>query len=191
MSKVSLTLSDKGRSERDFYATPPDATRALFEYLELPPTVIWEPACGDGRICKVAEEFGHDFIASDIQTDFGDTADFLTTPQKQSDVLITNPPFYLAADFINHARGLGVGLFAFLLKSQFWHAKKRLPLFRDTRPSHILALSFRLDFDFGKKGGSPVMECLWTVWDNSRQGGTIYDILEKPQAGNHGGHNDN
>lgn len=32
----------------DFYPTPPDVTEALMRFLDLPPSVIWECACGDG-----------------------------------------------------------------------------------------------------------------------------------------------
>ena len=62
------------RVARDFYPTPPEATVALMDFLDLPKgTKIWEPACGQGHMVKVMEQMGYAVIGTDIQ--FGD--DFL------------------------------------------------------------------------------------------------------------------
>src|SRR5690349_21675354 len=49
----------------DFYATPPEATRALLtvEGFDAP---IWEPACGDGAISRPLIEAGHDVVSTDL-----------------------------------------------------------------------------------------------------------------------------
>ena len=95
------------------------------------------------------------------------------------DFIITNPPFSKATEFITHALELGKPC-AFLLKSQFWHAKSRLDLFRANPPSYVLPLTWRPDFLYGAKSGSPTMECLWTVWAEGSE--TIYYPLEKPKG---------
>lgn len=41
-------------------------------------------------------------------------------------------------------------------------------------------LTWRPDFHFGAKGGSPTMECAWTVWDRVPSNVTQYVPLLKP-----------
>ena len=47
--------------------------------------------------------------------------------------IITNPPFNLAAEFIERSAAKNIP-FAMLTKATFWHAKKRQKLFEATRP---------------------------------------------------------
>jgi len=177
---IVANRSATDRRALDFYSTPPDVTRALMQWLDLPPSIIWEPACGDGIMVDVIESFGHTVLRSDIrEIPHGmSNVDFLET-QMPCDAIITNPPFALSAKFIEHAVSIAP-VVALLLKSQFWHAQKRTPLFRKTNPSAVLALNWRPDFLFGEKGGAPTMDLLWTIWDKSKAGSCIYDILERP-----------
>lgn len=168
------------RVKSDFYPTPPEATIALMNFLQLPDdTVIWEPACGKGDMSSVIKNMGYAVKESDIQRGDG----FLKCPFFECDWIITNPPFSLSEQFIKrcyeHNRP-----FALLLKSQYWHAKKRLPLFEETHPSYILPLTWRPDFCFGKRGsGSPLMDVIWVVWDNEYGGKyPLYIPLEKPST---------
>lgn len=93
------------------------------------------------------------------------------------DWIITNPPFSKATEFIEHALDIDKKC-AFLLKSQFWHAKSRIDLFNKLPPSYVLPLTWRPDFLFGKKSGSPTMEVIWTVWSGTSQ--AKYQPLRKP-----------
>ena len=78
------------RVASDFYPTPPEATVALMDFLDLPKgTKIWEPACGQGHMVKVMEQMGYAVIGTDIQ--FGD--DFLKALLMDCEWIITNPPF--------------------------------------------------------------------------------------------------
>ncbi len=166
------------RTGYDFYPTPPEATFALLEYINLPKqTVIWEPACGEKHMVKAMEEKGYTVIGTDIQTG----TDFLTTKTIPCDWVITNPPFSLSEQFIRRCRETGKP-FALLLKSQFWHARKRYELFYEIKPSYVLPLTWRPDFLFKQRGnGSPLMDVLWCVWFPPYIGDTIYSPLRKPQ----------
>jgi hypothetical protein len=171
------------RSKTDFYATPPEVTVALLNFLESNCLLelgctIWEPACGNGDMVDVMFERGYRVRASDLYPQFKGLhpCDFLTA-SLHCDWIITNPPFSKATEFITHALELGKPC-AFLLKSQFWHAKSRLDLFRENPPSYVLPLTWRPDFLYGAKSGSPTMEVLWTVWAGSHE--SIYYPLEKP-----------
>lgn len=155
------------RRELDFYPTPSDCTHALMQFLNLDPCLIWEPACGKGHMQKIIELYGHEVIGTDIS--HGD--DFLSdTSDIFPDAIITNPPFNLSEKFIRKSLKYAP-IVCMLLKSQYWHAKSRLPLFNELPPSWILPLTWRPDFlfDLRESGdiltkGSPTMEMAWTVW---------------------------
>lgn len=151
------------RAASDFYPTPPEVTAALLDWLGLRKgTRIWEPACGHGHMVRVMEDRGLVVRATDIQAG----TDFLSAelPVEEIDWIITNPPFSLADQFIARCALYGLP-FALLLKSQYWHAKKRLDLFQKYQPDYILPLTWRPDFLFGARGGgSPLMDVMWCVW---------------------------
>ena len=97
----------------DFFCTPPWATRALFRHV-LPALGVeaigsaWEPACGDGHMAAVIEEFARGpVVASDTFDGYGygrAPVDFLhDAPLARPDWIITNPPFNLACEFTLHA----------------------------------------------------------------------------------------
>jgi hypothetical protein len=173
------------RNNTDFYATPPEVTIALLDFLECkglldPHDIIWEPACGSGAMTEVMLDRGYGVLGTDLHPQDPDIApeDFLKS-NNACNWIITNPPFSKATEFITHALELGKPC-AFLLKSQFWHARSRLELFRENPPSYVLPLTWRPDFLYGAKSGSPTMECLWTVWAGGHE--TIYYPLEKPKG---------
>lgn len=170
------------RKESDYYPTPSECTQALIDFLDLPKRyTIWEPACGEGFMTKVFKDNGYEVISTDInQYGFSDNLeDFLTSPGKQCDWIITNPPFSLSEEFILKCISLRKP-FALLLKSQYWHAKSRFSLFMKHRPSYVLPMTWRPDFEFGKRGGAPTMECIWTIWNEDPSKYTIYLPLKKP-----------
>lgn len=174
------------RNKTDFYATPTEVTVALLDFLESknlisPGCLIWEPACGSGAMDRVMLDRGYAVLSTDLypQIQGIDGVDFLQAQMPCCNWIITNPPFSKATEFITHALELGKPC-AFLLKSQFWHAKSRLDLFRNNPPSYVLPLTWRPDFLYGAKSGSPTMECLWTVWLGAP--GCVYWPLEKPKG---------
>lgn len=183
-SRISGGNSATGRRQSDFYPTPPEATIALLQFLDLPgETVVWEPACGEGDMVRAIWGFGLHCYGTDIN----EGQDFLTYRNEEAfDWIITNPPFSLAEAFIRCAAKIGKP-FAMLLKSQYWHAAKRAQLFHEIPPSYVLPLTWRLDFLFkernGKKGASPLMDVMWCVWLTPQRQGeqTTYQPLEKPR----------
>lgn len=171
------------RSEADFYPTPPECTKALMDFLQIPKELtVWEPACGDGDMSKIIEHYGHSVFSTDLREDtYGiGGIDFLTY-EYSADVIITNPPFKLSVEFIYASMQKSDKLFALLLKSQYWHAKSRTSLFNMLPPSYVLPLNWRPDFTRGERGGSPTMDVMWVVWEKGKYD-TRYRILEKPCA---------
>lgn len=171
-SRINGGNSATGRQASDFYPTPPEATIALMQFLNLPPgTRIWEPACGQGHMVRAIQSMGYPVIGTDIQ--IGD--DFLTCVPRACDWIITNPPFNLAEQFIRRCDALHKP-FALLLKSQFWHAAKRYGLFQTISPAWILPLTWRPDFT-GK--GQAMMDMSWVVWNGNSD--TRYRPLKRPE----------
>lgn len=169
-NSVQIVGAFGNRHEMDFYPTPPEVTQALLNYLDIPKDkVIWECACGDGDMVNVIRENGYECIGTDLK----DGQDFLECNVK-CDWIITNPPFNMAAQFIERALQFAVP-FAFLLKSQYWHSKKRLALFRAAPPYAVLPLTWRPDFT-GQ--GNSLMDMCWVVW---KKPVTIYEPLERPR----------
>lgn len=187
MRQEELQLTGGGKKENrrklDFYPTPKNVTIALMNFLQLPPScTIWEPACGNLAMSNVIETYGHTVISTDIING----VDFLCANPMLCDAIITNPPFETSALFIEKAiQTPNVNLVAMLLKSQYWHASKRIKLFEKYPPAFVLPLSWRPDFleherKIGDKKGAPTMEVAWTVWEKECQHETIYKPLLKP-----------
>ena len=180
-SRISGGNSAAGRKAGDFYPTPPEATIALLNFLDIPSdAVVWECACGSGMMAQAIEGAGYRTIATDIANmGFGTAgADFLTYQQAEKfDWIITNPPFSIAEKFVRKAWQYGKP-FAFLLKAQFWNAARRIPLFEECPPTHILPLTWRPDFT---GAGGALMDMSWVVWDRKHPISTMFHILRKPK----------
>lgn len=184
MDQINLQLTggnNKGsRRDLDFYPTPKECTIALMDFIKLNRNaVVWEPACGDGAMSNVIREYCDQVIETDITLG----QDYLIT-KIECDVIITNPPFNLSADFIKKAVE-EADVVCMLLKSQYWHAAKRQNLFIETNPMYVLPLTWRPDFlehtrQPGDKKGAPTMEVAWTVWRKGYDGNTFYKPLSKP-----------
>lgn len=113
MSALTTGERRSAISERgdDLYETPEEATRALMA-VEALPQIIWEPSAGRGAIVRVLEGAGHSVIASDL-IDYGIPGhsigrDFLMeyVGEPQAQAIVTNPPFKIAAEYIERAISL-------------------------------------------------------------------------------------
>ncbi len=184
------------RHPDDFYGSEDEApaTVALERWL-LPHAAhnddltFWDPACGAGRIAKTLRRTtGRSVAATDLHDRGWDGAatgvDFLqTTETMPNTMIVSNPPFRLAREFIEHAQRLAPFGVAFLLKATYWQAARMLGLWHTHMPRFVLPLTWRVDFT-GQ--GSPVMECAWFVWLSKAPGaGRIceYVPLAKPEEG--------
>lgn len=171
------------RHADDFYPTPAEVTEALVLTGVLPlPSAgpIWEPCCGDGAKAKVLQRHGWQVFGTDlVDRGYGlGGLDVLVAPLALQPTVVTNPPFNIAGEIIEHLLArLGVETLALLLKSQFWHASSRAGLFARFPPVAVMPLLWRPDFD-GR--GAPVMECAWTVWRRGHAGATVYQPLSRP-----------
>lgn len=152
----------RGRVENDFYATDPDSTRGLLNKVSFEGNKFLEPCCGEGHICKVIEEYypNAKITAIDIvDRGYGETGiDFLTyMPQEKFDNVITNPPFVLAQEFIEHSLELirDGGKVAMFLKVQFLEGMKRKEFFDNAPLKYVYVFRARQS---PWMNGSPVDE---------------------------------
>ena len=82
----------------DAFWTPHEASSDLLARHYLPEPV-WEPACGAGGICRALDEWGYEFVATDLHRygypkQHGRNRDFLTEPSPGPfRTICTNPPF--------------------------------------------------------------------------------------------------
>lgn len=169
---------DHDKTEKDhFYPTPPEATKSLMALEDFPPT-IWEPACGDGAISRVFLEQDFDVVSTDlVDRGYGTAAvDFLLERSLPRDAfggkatcIVTNPPFKLAEQFVEHAIDLGAEKVCMLLRLAWLEGVSRKALFKRTNLSRILVSSRRLSFARGGVdvglGGGGMVAFAWFVWE--------------------------
>jgi len=82
------------RNKSDFYQTPYCLTRLLLDNISLNGSIL-EPASGEGAIVKVLLDYGYAPDFYDINHGYN----FLEQQEKYN-VIITNPPYSLALEFI-------------------------------------------------------------------------------------------
>lgn len=174
---ITSSLAKWERKPADFYPTPVDGTNSLVPVLQaLDVHRVWEPACGDGRLSRVLDWHGFDVISTDLREHSGfgyGGLDFLTdTPASKwgwltgdVDAIVTNPPFALAEPFIRRARSLAPTV-VMLLKATYWNTQGRIALFDEHKPAYEFKLTWRLPFLEKERGKSPLMDCIWVVWND-------------------------
>lgn len=169
--------ADRGH---DVYETSVPAVEALIAAEKLPHH-IWECACGPGAIVKVLRDHGHTVWATDL-IDYGcpnsqSKIDFLLERQSRIDVeaIVTNPPFKLATQFVEHALTLAPTVIM-LLRIAFLESVKRTPILEGGKLARVhifrnrLPMMHRMGWE-GPKASSSVCYA-WFVWDRFHQGPT-------------------
>lgn len=175
------------RIEHDNYGTPAWCVHRLLERCELPPGRWLEPAGGDGAILRAVSTVRSDVTwdAIDIRPEceaplrqcasnvgIGDFLRDFTFARSHYDVLLTNPPFSLAAEFVD--AGLHVARYVVLLlrldflgtqgRAEFFHTRMPRTLVLPNRPTFVVRMSV------DKKGRlrrttSDAAEYAWMVWE--------------------------
>lgn len=181
---------------RDFIPTPPWATRVLYEYVapelkhQCSVLSAWDPACGQGHMLKVFDEYHHPIImGSDIEAypsvfknnhrakyvnwvlDF--TKNDIDTPPDMADVIITNPPYKKLYEFVDLALArahFGVGM---LVRVQALESEQRYnDLYTSRPPTQIAFFSNRIPFKSGKvvQKAPKMFFHVWLWWEKHPDG---------------------
>lgn len=171
--------SKDDRANDDYYCTPPQAVEELLKRESFCHYVL-EPAVGGGSIAAVLVDHDHKVQSMDI-VDRGyigtEVRDFLTTTKDDlnfSPDIITNPPYALAKEFVEHALDISINgvKVAMFLKIQFLESKKRYELFKKYPPKKIYVFVNRVNCGkngvFGKE--SSAVCYAWFVWEKGYKG---------------------
>lgn len=197
MSKGKLTAAklagsdpSRGRIENDYYATPPIATEAILNKIDLSDDSILEPAAGEGHIVKVLKERYpyNEIIANDLierpsryGIEVNGNIDFLSyEPHRKFGTIITNPPFKYAQQFIEKSLLLAEHYVIMFAKIQFLETVERRKMFEKHPPKYVYVFSRRVSpwingdetNENGKPWASP-MCFAWYVWEIGYEGETI------------------
>lgn len=146
MLGMSTTWHPEQRAGGDYYTTDPEAVKEFLNKFFIPrESVVWEPACGSGNISNVLVENGYNVVSTDLYDRgygvFG--FDFLETEKVPDNcsLIMTNPPYSLADEFILHALEILPynGRAAFLLNISYLSGKRR---YKDIYSKHFLDLVY-------------------------------------------------
>jgi hypothetical protein len=182
MTKQRHSLADR---RDDCYETPPEAVRALLAVERIPSTV-WESACGPGAIVRELRATGRTVIASDL-VDYGcpDSScriDFLMerTAPAGTQAIITNFPFKLAAEMVEHALEL-CPLVLVLLRLTFLESERRSTILDGGQLARVHVFRSRLPMMHRRGWDGPQatsqVPYAWFVWDREHRGPAIIDRI--------------
>lgn len=170
----------------DYFPTPPWATRAFMREIlhaharPLRFENIWEPACGEGHMACVLEEFGVNVLASDVHdygrghavgSFVGEGLDVIP-PWPECDWIITNPPFNLAVEFALRAIEEAKDGVALLLRSAWTDGGvsddgRYNTLFKPHPPTQIIYYCDRVPMVRGRYDpeASSATPYAWFLWE--------------------------
>lgn len=185
--------TEKEREKNDFYATSPVALEKLMNEsngYQLP-SVVYEPACGNGCLSEVLAKSGRKVYSYDIvDRGYGDgVRDFLNTKCLPDDCkcILTNPPYSMAMEFVLHSLKLlpENGICAMFLKTTFLEGKRRFDkLFSVNPPRYIFQFVQRVlcakngDFDgMVRGGGGSAVSYAWFIWEKGYGGDPVVKWL--------------
>lgn len=175
------------RSAYDFYPTPATAIQSFLEadkdnWINNELYTVLEPCAGDGNIinelrkkynniCIVGNEIdsSHDNQLNKSGANLIFHEDFLQErllSYVQFDVIMTNPPFSLAQEFITKClEDYKPRRTIMLLRLNFLASQKRKEFWQKYPPSRIYVLSKRPSFT---GNGTDSQDYAWFVWDNQK-----------------------
>lgn len=162
------------REANDYYATDPEALEIFLSSWggRIAPN-IWECACGSGHLSRVLEKHGYNVKSTDlIYRGYGEGGiDFLKTDTIFDGDIVTNPPYSLSKDFVEHSLDvINPGSRAFMfMKLLFLEGQKRKSLFQRKELEYVYVFSKRMrcakNGDFSKyNNSSSVTAYAWFVF---------------------------
>jgi len=153
---MSRALAGVRLNPTDFYPTPP----WCYENLEIDWSLFTsahEPCAGDHRI--------YDWLKHKIPCTYSEITEGLDYFEWNCkvDLIITNPPFSLAKEFIDHSTN-HANTVIMLLRLNFLGSIKRYSWWKDNPPTALYILSKRPSFT---GTGTDATEYCWFVWDKT------------------------
>ena len=136
-----VDIYSQNKEKSDEYPTPSYALLPLLEYLPKD-KVIWECTDTSGSISSFLNEKGYNVVSTDDN--------FLLYNRPKGDIIVTNPPYSLKTEFLQHSYELEIP-FAFLLPITALEGYNRQELYRKYGISLIL-FNKRIQFRTNSSG---------------------------------------
>jgi len=154
---MSSTNRGSKRIDKDEYQTPVWAVKLIMNEIDwnAVPTFL-EPCLGQGNIFNNYPGSRKSFF--DINS--GD--DYLKQPISIFDLIITNPPYSLALEFLEKSLGEAKTVI-YLLRLNFLGSQRRHKFWCLNPPTHLFVLSKRPSFT--EDGNTDSTEYAWFCWD--------------------------
>jgi hypothetical protein len=184
------------RASNDWYVEPRESVEALLR-AERFSGLSWDPACGSGVIPSAMEAAGLEVDGSDVVDRLGGKyplCDFLTDfdhdPAEPIANIVTNPPFFLARQFVDKALTIASHKVAMLLPITFLEGQARAKWLATTPLARVHVFSWRISMPPGElltsgkvtaKGGKKCFA--WFVFEIGHVGPPTVHLLTK-LAGN-------
>lgn len=176
---MSATKRGAERRPHDFYPTPIPSIEAFLEVFPLTGGIeVLEPGAGSGNIIMTLQKYGKFSIdAVEIRPEETENlkqlgvnviiGDFLSMEfEKRYDLVIGNPPFNLAMEFVEKSLGLlkPGGMLIFLLRTAFMESTRRFPFWQ--KPEHQIAGLYTLHIRPSFTGhGTDATSYSWFIWE--------------------------
>lgn len=138
---MSATGRGARRVQNDFYATPPECTRLLFDRVNWDKVgTVFEPCRGDGAIYKLIPDGPRKSWC-----EITEGVDYLNRIPTLVDFSPSNPPYSLATEFLSLAL-LHCRCVAYMLRLNYLGGQKRKVFLSGNRPTHVYVLTERPSF---------------------------------------------
>ena len=175
---MSATNRGSERKLCDFYATPVEVVENFLDNYTLPKGNILEPSAGNGNIIVALRNrwINSNITALELREEEEKTlkreadeviiGNFLEwTPSKEYSVIIGNPPYSLAKEFMEKCFEISNEntVIIMLLRTAFLESKTRYDFWQKHPLSGLYVLSKRPSFT-GR--GTDATSYSWFVWDN-------------------------
>lgn len=170
MSNGTSIVGRKNNDNIDYYQTPIVATEALLSVVDFRGWIL-EPCCGAGAISRVLEKHNYTVKSSDIRNDdsvYGRKGVNMFNISKKVSNVVSNPPYCIAQEVIEHSLTLAKRKVAMLLKLTFLESEKRKSFFEKFPFSKVLVFRKRITmFPEGtdKPKNSGTITFAWFIWD--------------------------
>ncbi len=146
----------------DDFQTPPHAINPLLPYLSTE-WIIWECATGNGNLERALKAAGYSCYGTDIIYGQDFLATSVTARGYERDCIVTNPPYSLKNEFLEHCYKLQRP-FALLLPLTTFETKKRQALFRE-HGVEVIFLPKRINFETPSgQGSGSWFATAWFTW---------------------------
>ncbi len=137
-----MSATNRGSTivSQEFYPTPEDTVKSILKELDLTKVHSFtEPCRGEGHIYNLIN------VPTKHYCELSEGIDYLLTTMPSVDLILTNPPFSLAQEFITKARSES-GTVIMLQRVNFLGSQARKSFWAKNPPTHLFVLANRPKF---------------------------------------------